>query len=319
MRVAVRVVPAFQRGRRGAEQDGNAELLGAADGDIAAMIPRGGVLFVGGVVLLIDDDQPEVRRRREDGAARADDDLGPAGGDRVPVQMPVRILQAAVQHGDTLETLGEPLDGLRRQGDFGDQHDGALARTDNALDGADVDLGLARAGDTVDEADAEFPFVQQAVDVVESVPLVFGEHEFARLDRARGDVGGLHVGPVNAMLNPDEPLLGEASEHRFANTGPRQRGGFRLRPGAEQVGEDFHRLAGAGRKLHGRAGVRRRRGAEVNEHVHRHPRGFLYRRGNHRAQRDADGRAVILGDPAGQVEQVGGDRKDLTHDFGDIL
>ena len=48
----------------------------ALDGDIAAMIARGGFLFVGAFVFFVDNDQPEIRQGGEDGRAGADDDAG---------------------------------------------------------------------------------------------------------------------------------------------------------------------------------------------------------------------------------------------------
>ncbi len=51
----------------------------------------------------------------------------------------------------TGETPGKTLDGLRRQGDLGHQDDGLATLGQGFLHGAQVDLGLARAGDAVEQ------------------------------------------------------------------------------------------------------------------------------------------------------------------------
>src|SRR5438270_13376982 len=105
------------------------------------MIARGLVLLVAGLVLLIDDDHAEVWYRREDGRAGADDDLGPAHGDLLPVSMSLRRGEPAVQNGNTGESRGEPADGLRRQRDLGDQHDRTPPLLDHFADALQVNFG----------------------------------------------------------------------------------------------------------------------------------------------------------------------------------
>ena len=58
--------------------------LGAHDRDIARVITRRFLLFVGGLVFFIDHDQAEIFQRRENRAARADHDPRPAGMNLVP-------------------------------------------------------------------------------------------------------------------------------------------------------------------------------------------------------------------------------------------
>jgi hypothetical protein len=82
-------------------------------------------------VLFIDDDETEVRTGSEDGAAGADDDARPAITDLVPFIVAFTLAEMGVQHGDFVlrggEARLESLDGLRREGNLGHEHDGGLA------------------------------------------------------------------------------------------------------------------------------------------------------------------------------------------------
>ena len=109
------------------------------------------------LVLLVHDDQAERLDGRKDGRAGADDDAGAALADLVPFIVALAGGQMAVQHRDErLQRAGaeprlEALDGLRREGDFRHEHDGAFALLQRVGDGLEIDLGLAAAGDAVEE------------------------------------------------------------------------------------------------------------------------------------------------------------------------
>jgi hypothetical protein len=60
-----------------------------------------------------------------------------------------------VEDSDALEAGGEPADGLRGEGDFGDEDDGLFAGVDDLADAAEVDFGFAGAGDAVEEGGGE--------------------------------------------------------------------------------------------------------------------------------------------------------------------
>ena len=66
---AVGVVPAFQRGRRRAEQDRDVFQAGTHDGHVAGMVARRRFLLEGALVLLVDDDEAEFARWSEHSAA----------------------------------------------------------------------------------------------------------------------------------------------------------------------------------------------------------------------------------------------------------
>ena len=145
---ALGIVPAFQRRRRRAHDDGDVLELGAHHGDVAGMVARRRFLFEAAFVFFVDDDQAELARGREDGAAGANNDVDLPGRHAPPVGAALAVGEMAVQNGHLADVAAilEALDGLRRQGDFRDKHDRFLALPDRLGDGAKVDLGFARAG-----------------------------------------------------------------------------------------------------------------------------------------------------------------------------
>ena len=106
-------------------------------------------------MLLVHDDEAERIDGGEDGRARADDDAGAALADLVPFIMPFAGGKMAVQNRDQcLQRAGtktgfESLDGLWRERNFRDEHNGAFALCERVSDGLQIDLGLAAAGDAV--------------------------------------------------------------------------------------------------------------------------------------------------------------------------
>ncbi len=120
--------------------------LAALDRHIAAVVAGGRILFVARLVLLIDDEQAGVGHRGEDRAARADHHIRLTGGDLLPIAVPGRLRQAAVQHGHLRETRDEPLDRLRGQRDLRHEHHRLLPPCHRLGDEAQVNLRLAAAG-----------------------------------------------------------------------------------------------------------------------------------------------------------------------------
>ncbi len=103
-------------------------------------------------MLLVDDDQAEAGQGREDSRARPDADPGGAAAKALPLIAALAGREPGMEDGDALaEASPEPADGLRRQPDLGDEDDDAPAPLDGRLGGGQVDLGLARAGDAVQE------------------------------------------------------------------------------------------------------------------------------------------------------------------------
>ena len=139
-----------RRGRAGEEGAGRAPdpLLR----DVTGVVARVALVLVGRVVLLVDHDQPEVADRGEDGGARADGDPGLARPQPPPLVVALALAERGVQqrHG-VAEARAEPPHGLRRERDLGHEHDHAPPALERRGRRAEVDLGLARAGDPVEQ------------------------------------------------------------------------------------------------------------------------------------------------------------------------
>ena len=103
-------------------------------------------------MLLVDDDEPELAHRREERAARADGDVDLAVAEALPHPVALARREARVEDRDVVaEARAEAGDELRRERDLGDEHDRAAPGLARGGDGAQVHLGLAAAGDAVEE------------------------------------------------------------------------------------------------------------------------------------------------------------------------
>ena len=121
-------------------------------GDIARVIGRRPLFFVCALVLLIHDDQPQPLDRREERRTRADDHIHFARADAPPLVQPLAVGQSAVQQRDpTRETSRVARHRLWRQRDLRHQRDAPLAPRDHRRERLKVDLGLAAAGDAMQQ------------------------------------------------------------------------------------------------------------------------------------------------------------------------
>ena len=132
--------------------------LAAHHGHVAGVVARRLLLLVGMLVLLVHDDQAQRLDRREDGRAGADDDAGAALADLVPFVVALAGGQMAVQHGHQgLERCREQKRALKRSTVCGVREISGtstmapLALRQRVGDGLQVDLGLAAAGDAVEQ------------------------------------------------------------------------------------------------------------------------------------------------------------------------
>ena len=90
--------------------------------------------------------------RSEDRRARADHDTRLAARDPLALVAALCVGQPRVQDRDRVaETRAEAADGLRRQGDLGDEHDRPEPALERRRRGLEVDLGLAAAGRAVEQ------------------------------------------------------------------------------------------------------------------------------------------------------------------------
>ena len=138
--------------RRAAGHQHCARLRGAALGHAARVVARIALVLVGRVVLLVDHDQAQPAHRGEHGRARADADARLPRPQPRPLVVALAGRELRVQDGDRVaEARDEARHDLRRQRDLGDEHDHAAAVREGLRGGPQVDLGLARPGDAVQQ------------------------------------------------------------------------------------------------------------------------------------------------------------------------
>ena len=149
---APRVDFGFDRRRRRGEHHRNAGAVRAHHRHVAGVVVHAVLLLVGGVVLLVDDDEAEIGIGQEQRRARAGDDRHLAGSDRRPgagaharrqLRMPFRRAHA--------EALGEAVEELRGERDLRHQDQRLAPAPDGLGHRLEIDLGLAGAGDAVDQ------------------------------------------------------------------------------------------------------------------------------------------------------------------------
>ena len=103
-------------------------------------------------MLLVDDDEPEVAERQEQRRAGADDQPRVAGGNRGPGAAAGGLGDARVPLGRAgAEACLDPVEELGREGDLGQEHQRLAAAAQRLGHRLEVDLGLARAGDALEQ------------------------------------------------------------------------------------------------------------------------------------------------------------------------
>ena len=160
MQVDVAAAPGVHHGldrrRRGGEHDRNFGLARAHHRHVAGVIAHAVLLLVGRVVLLIDHDQAKVGIGQEQRRARADHHRHFARRDRGPGARALSRRDLGMPFGRThAEALGEAIEKLRGQRDLRHQDQHLLVAPDRFGHRLEIDLGLARAGDAVDQRHRE--------------------------------------------------------------------------------------------------------------------------------------------------------------------
>ena len=149
-------VAALDRRRRRGEDDRHVLELGAHHRDVAGVILDAVLLLEARLVRLVDDDQAELAIGQEQGRAGADHDPGLAAGDGAPGAAALRLAQARMPgHRIAAEARGEALEERLGERDFGQQDERLPARADRLGDRLEIDFGLARAGDAVEQEGRE--------------------------------------------------------------------------------------------------------------------------------------------------------------------
>ena len=164
---APRVDLAFDRGCRGREHDRNFRLAATYHRHVAGVVANAVLLLVGGIVLLIDHDQPEIGVGQEQRRARPDHHRNFAFRHRAPgagaqtrrkLGMPFRRPHA--------EALGKAIKKLRRQRDLRHQDQHLAAAPHRLGHRLEIDLGLARTGDAIDQRHREAALLDRGTERV---------------------------------------------------------------------------------------------------------------------------------------------------------
>src|SRR5262245_60445187 len=101
-------------------------------------------------MLLVDDDQTQVANGCEDSRAGADHDVDVAAENLPPLRPTLRRRERAMQHADaSWKARVDPIEKLRRQGNLRNQNQAAPAERARMFGGAQINFGLAAAGDTM--------------------------------------------------------------------------------------------------------------------------------------------------------------------------
>ena len=142
----------LDRRRRRGEDDRDVLELAAHHRDVAGVILDAFLLLEARLMRLVDDDQAEVGIGQEQRRARADHDPRLAAGDRAPGAAALRLAQARMP-GDRLaaEARGEALEERLGQRDLGEQDERLPALAERLGDRLEIDFGLARSGDAVEQ------------------------------------------------------------------------------------------------------------------------------------------------------------------------
>jgi hypothetical protein len=186
-------------------------------------------------VLLVDDDQAEVGEGREDRRARAHAHAGLAAAHPPPLVVALARGEAGVHDGDGVaEALHEAAGRLRRERDLWNEDDRRVAPFKGRGDRAQVDLGLAAAGDAVQEERAAGAGVREARDDrLERRAL-----RSRGLDRSRAGAHAVDGRPprrLRGILEADESASLETAHRRVVGAGVAGYGGDGGRPRREGV------------------------------------------------------------------------------------
>ena len=177
----------FDRRRRGRQHDRNFGDMRAHHRHVAGVVMRAVILLVGLVVLFIDDDQAQIRIGQKQRRARADHDRRFAGRDRGPIALPRARRQFGMPFQRThAETLGKTIEELSGQRDLRHQDQRLLAAPDDFRNRLEIDFGLARTGDAVEQRDMERAIGGERAHRINRRALLAGKIPAARrTDRAR--------------------------------------------------------------------------------------------------------------------------------------
>ena len=214
-----------------------------------------------------------------------------------------------------LKPRTQPRDGLRSKRDLRNEKNDATARFQRRVDGAQVYLGLARAGDAVKQRYVEFFVGETNVERGHGGSLLAVKRMRLRGDEfAVGKIVGVGDAFDATGLLADNAAFEERGDDRggLAESGEHQR--FIQR--AKLLGEKrvkFRLLRSAlGQRSHF---VERERADDEEQLFLLDRRAIAHRGGQHRLDDAIETAGVITCHPARELEEVGGQRRKRVHDL----
>ena len=208
------------RGRAAGHQHG-AGLRGAALGHAARVVARVALVLVGRVVLLVDHDQAQPAHRGEDGRARADADprLPARSRTHSSWRSPAESFECRTATVSPKRATKRD-DDLRGQRDLGDEHDHPAAVGEGLGGGPQVDLGLARPGDAVQQQ----PLARRGGhDRAQRRRLVGGQLRLRRARRRRGRAAARGARRAGRCSRARAPPAGAARRDRLRRSAAARR------------------------------------------------------------------------------------------------
>jgi hypothetical protein len=151
------VVAAFQAGRGRTQHHARAGRLRPHHGHIAPVVARRLFLLVAAVVLFVHHDQAQVAHRREHARARPHHHRGRAGADAPPLLGALHIRERAVQNGHPVAESKKNWPAMAGVRAISGTSSRALRPSPAPLRWREIDFGLSRTGDAVQQESLELP------------------------------------------------------------------------------------------------------------------------------------------------------------------
>ena len=176
---------------------------------VAGMVMRALVLLVGLVVLFIDHDQSEIGIGQKQRRARAHHDRRLARRDRGPVAGAGARRQFGMPfHRPHPEALREAIEELPGQRDLRHQDQRLLAAADDFGDGLEIDFGLARPGDAVEQCDVKASIRRQRPHCIDGGALLARKFRHSENDGSGAGGGGARgIGSVVSVPSSTRPSI----------------------------------------------------------------------------------------------------------------
>ena len=271
---------------------------------VAGVVMCAFVLLVGLVVLFIDHDQPQTGIGQKQRRARADHDRRFAGGDRGPVAgagarrqfgMPFQRPHAEAQR--------EAIQELSGQRDLRHQDQRLLAAANGFRNRLEIDFGLARTGDAIEQRDMKAAIGRERAHRIHGGALLTGKFRFGerRIGRRRRQRPRHHLDRQRAFID-------QAIDHAGADAGFARGFGFAVQQTIRQnLDQPPPRRGHAPRHF------------ADQPHAHPHPLGAeILAHPQRHAHDHAARRQRVVGDPVDQVAQFFFQRRHVEL-FADVL